>query len=391
MNKEEFIHYYERDYKPTFPYIRDISCMENADKKKYLSQYIEDILLFLEINDLGIQVIFVEENESTDILYDENALTLTVNPNFFSEGGNMRHAIHKLGIAVRHLYQHLVYKGKVMPNEATENIFVRSRLIEGTGYEMYSCSLQTENWLNADDFEGRKTDAETFGIICTIFIYNQLIRWVKNFDETVHLLKKKSKVKILMLGADSKQLLHLMADYGLDKEKMDVDVITIGCSYDLPYNDIWEKAMPIFNPIHLSNAYTGDLKVNSIESAEMIVGSMKLFLELVRCSQSERILLVAFEKPVIFQALAAKETVRFLSDCVLDLFMYNYNSSTKECYKQCEQDSIKWINKHLESSHNHIRPFIEPHMDVSAIKDAREFIIQRNSALAKDVVEFLKN
>lgn len=68
---------------------------------------------------------------------------------------------------MRHLYQHLVYKGNVIPNEAAENIFVRSKLVEGAGY-VYSCSLQTENWLNANDFEGKKTDTETFGIICTI-------------------------------------------------------------------------------------------------------------------------------------------------------------------------------------------------------------------------------
>lgn len=386
MNEEFF---YERSYKPYFPYIVNIAHMNNEEKRIHLSRYIEDIFQFLEINNSKVQINYTEENENSDFIFDENSLTLTIDLEVFSEGGNMRFGIHKLGVILRELYQYLVFNGKVLPNETSENMFVRTRQVKGE-FELFSCSLLTEDWLCETDFEGRKIDAEAFAIMCTTFIYNQSTNWsVKNFDATVNLLKKKSREKVLLLGADAKQLLDFMAEYGLE-ENEDTSVVIIGCCYDLTFKRDIEKAFDIFNPIHISNALTGDLKVD-INSCEKVVGAMKFFLQLIKDSKTERIIVVAFEKPVIFQAKAAQETVRFLSDCNLELFMYDYNNfSSNKLFNQAERESIEWLNENLESSHNHIKLFIEPEMDISSINGIRDLITLRCKEIAKAVVDVVK-
>lgn len=386
MNEEYF---YERNYKPYFPYIVDIAHMNNEEKRIHLSKYIEDIFLFLEINNSEVQINYIEENENSDFMFHENSLTLTIDLEVFSEGLNMRCGIHKLAALIRELQQYLVFEGKLHSNEMSENMFERTRQVKGK-FEIFSCSLLTENWVCETDYEGRKIDSEAFAIMCTTFIYNQSKCWVvKNFDETINLLKKKSREKVLLLGADAKQLLDFMAEYGLE-EKEDTNIIIIGCCYDLTFKRDIEKAFDIFNPIRISNALTGDLKVD-LNSCEKVVGSMKFFLQLIKDSKTERIIVAAFEKPVIFQAKAAQETVRFLSDCNLDLFMYDYNNfSSNKFYNQAERESIEWLNENLESSHNHIKPFIEPDMDISSINGIRDLITIRCKEIAKAVVDIVK-
>lgn len=71
-------------------YIVNIAHMNNEEKRIHLSQYIEDIFQFLEINNSEVQINYIEENENSDFIFDEKSLTLTIDLEIFSEGLNMR-------------------------------------------------------------------------------------------------------------------------------------------------------------------------------------------------------------------------------------------------------------------------------------------------------------